>query len=138
MSTHPQAPPRHPRIPTHALGTAELTAGALLLAGVLQLITAVTVLTGLGDFGVRHGPRFDTDLSAWGWVLLALGGAAVSSCLGVLGGWGAARAAAVVAAACSAWASFYFLPYSPVVAPLVCALNVWVIASIMQPGLRRT
>ena len=72
------------------------------------------------------------DLTAWGWIHLLIGLALVAIGICLLLGQGWAQVAGIVVAAISALINFTWLPYSPLWAILVIAVDlliIWALAS---------
>ncbi len=124
---------------------AGLTAGLSVFAGLM--IIMMGVLQGLQGFAALvHGDFFASDtkyayelnITAWGWAHLLLGVAAVAVGVGVLAGVRAARTVAIVVAFVTAIGNFLFIPYYPLWAILLVALDlavIWALAGDM-PSLR--
>ncbi|MBK9179762.1 MAG: hypothetical protein IPM45_09370 [Acidimicrobiales bacterium] len=77
---------------------------------------------------------FNFDLTTWGWVHLVLGIVLVLVGIGILTGNLAARIVGVVVAAMSAVANFAFLPWYPVWAIAVIAIDVAIIWALTAHG----
>jgi hypothetical protein len=103
-------------------------AGVLLLCGgvlaVLQGIAAVAE----DDVYARVGTYvYELDLTGWGWVHVVVGALAAVTGGGLLRGAAWARFAGIVLASLSLVAQFLFLPYAPVWAVVMMAIDVFVI-----------
>ncbi|MFW0789468.1 DUF7144 family membrane protein [Gordonia sp. CPCC 205333] len=109
-----------------SIGAAALLFVASLLA-VFQGISAIA-----NDEVFIAGPQYiySFDLTAWGWIHLILGiiGIAVSFGLALGSGW--ARVSAIVIASLSIIAQFLWLPYYPLWAILVIAVDILVIWAV--------
>ena len=137
MSTQQQVPAR----PGRTGGKAALTAGLSVFAGLM--IIMMGTLQGLqGLAALVHGDFFASDtryayelpITAWGWAHLLLGVVAVAVGAGVLAGVAAARWAAIVVAFVTALGNFLFIPYYPLWAILLVALDlavIWALAGDM-------
>jgi hypothetical protein len=113
------------------------TVGFVVFAGVMMMLAGTfQALTGLAailenEFFVV-GPRYayELDVTAWGWIHL-IGGAIVAAAgWGVFSGAPWARVVGITLASLSAIANFFFIPYQPVWAILIIALDVLVIAAL--------
>ena len=85
------------------------------------------------------GPNYvyDLDVTAWGWIHLALGVLVALSGIYLFSGRVWAGIVAVTFAVLSAVANFFFIAYNPWWATLQIALAVWVIWSLTRPGVLR-
>ena len=110
-----------------------LVAGLLLIVGGgFQSIEAVAAIVKDEYLVVTPNYIYTFDLAAWGWIHLLIGLALVVIGICLLLGQGWARVAGIVAAAISALLNFTWLPYSPLWAILVIAVDlliIWALAS---------
>ncbi len=110
-----------------------LVAGLLLIVGGgFQSIEAVAAIVKDEYLVVTPNYIYTFDLTAWGWIHLLIGLALVVIGICLLLGQGWARVAGIVAAAISALLNFTWLPYSPLWAILVIAVDlliIWALAS---------
>ncbi len=110
-----------------------LVAGLLLIVGGgFQSIEAVAAIVKDEYLVVTPNYIYTFDLSAWGWIHLLIGLALVVIGICLLLGQGWAQVAGIVAAAISALLNFTWLPYSPLWAILVIAVDlliIWALAS---------
>lgn len=107
------------------------TAGVLLLlAGGWQILVGISALVNDQVFvvGVQYVWKF--DLTVWGWIQLVLGVALVVVGVFVLRGATLAAVVAAVLATVSALLNFMWLPYQPLWAVLVIAVDVFIIWSL--------
>ena len=77
---------------------------------------------------------YDLDVSAWGWLHMFVGLAVFATGLALFARKTWAGVAAIVLAMISALTNFFFIPYYPIWALLVIALDVWVIWALTRPG----
>lgn len=143
MSTQQQVPTR----PGRTGAKAGLTAGLSVFAGLM--IIMMSTLQGLQGFAALvHGDFFASDtryayelpITAWGWTHLLLGIVGFAVGIGVLAGVRAARLAAIVVAFVTAIGNFLFIPYYPLWAILLVALDlavIWALAGDMPTRPRR-
>lgn len=99
----------------------------LLLVGVFQFFQGLVALLD-GDFyvvGAKY--TFELNVTGWGWIHLILGVLLALVGLAVINGSRWARIVAIVLAGLSALANFLFLPYYPLWAVILIAINVVVI-----------
>ena len=128
--------PRQPRQPSENTlqWTAGLTvfAGLLLItAGLFQALSGVVALVDDQRYVLAGDYVYSFDTTTWGWIQLVLGLAAVGLGIAVVAGRVWALIVAVSVAILSAVAQFMWLPYDPLRAVVVIALNaviVWALA----------
>jgi hypothetical protein len=82
------------------------------------------------------GPNYayDLDVTAWGWIHLIVGVIVIAAGYGVFSGATWARVVGITLASLSAVANFFFIPYQPIWALLIIALDVLVIAALAAYG----
>lgn len=117
-----------------ATGGIVFAACVLTIIGVFQVIAGLTAIIDDEFFVVTQNYTFDLDVSAWGWVHLILGVLLVATGLGLFGRRAWAGVTAIMLATLSAVVNFFFIPYYPVWAIVVIALDVWVIWALTRPG----
>jgi hypothetical protein len=121
-----------------ATGGIVFAATIMLMVGSFQVIAGLAAIFEDEFFVLTQNYVFDLDVTAWGWIHLALGIALV------VAGWALfarkpwAGVTALVLALLSALANFFFIPYYPWWSLLVIALNLWIIWSLTRPGAIRT
>lgn len=108
--------------------------GLVLFAGVVMLVTGILdLLQGIvavaKDDLIVTTPRyvFRWDITAWGWIHIALGAVLAVVGVFVLRGMAWARYTGILIASVSAVFSFLWLPYYPLWAIIVVALDIFVI-----------
>ena len=113
------------------------TVGFVVFAGVmLMLIGTFHAFTGLAAiiqneyFVVGRNYAYELDVTAWGWLHLIFGVIVAAAGYGVFSGATWARVVGITLAAISAVGNFFFIPYQPVWAILIIALDVLVIAAL--------
>jgi hypothetical protein len=110
----------------------------MLLIGIFQAIAGLAAIFDDQFYVVAGNYAFDLDVTAWGWVHLLLGILLVFSAWGLYSGAAWAGVTAIVLAALSAVANFFFIPYYPFWSLLEIGLAVWVIWALTRPGAMRT
>jgi hypothetical protein len=110
----------------------------LVLLGAFQAIEGLAAIINDDYFVVVKGYAFNLDTTAWGWIHLILGLAMVAAGIGLFYRTVWAGVAALFLAVLSAVNNFFFIPYAPVWALLVIALNIWVIWALTRPRMIRT
>jgi hypothetical protein len=133
-----QAPPYGAR--TAGRGPSGWVTGFTIFAAVMMIVTGVFQgLSGLATI-IRHQFYvvsthyvYHFNATGWGWVHLALGIVLFCAGFAVLSGKLWARAIGIFFAALSAVANFLFLPYSPIWALLIIAMDVFVMWALANP-----
>jgi hypothetical protein len=113
------------------------TAGFAVFAGVmLMMIGVFHSLTGLAAiiedefFVLGRNYAYELDATAWGWLHLIYGVILIFAGYGIFQGATWARLVGITLAAISAVGNFFFIPYQPIWAILIIALDVLVIAAL--------
>jgi hypothetical protein len=116
-------------------------AGAILFAGIMMIVVGIwEALEGLiaifeNEFYVAtRRYLFQFDVTAWGWIHVILGLVVAFAGYGLLSGRTWARVVVITLAALSAIANFLWLPYYPVWALLIIAVDVFVIWAVAVHG----
>jgi hypothetical protein len=117
------------------------TVGFVVFAGVMLMLVGVFhALAGLAAiiddqyFVIGPNYAYDLDTTAWGWIHLIVGVIVIAAGYGVFSGATWARVVGITLASLSAIANFFFIPYQPVWAILIIALDVLVIAALSAYG----
>ena len=119
-----------------AAGASTFAACIMMLAGVFQAIEGIAALVNGTDFLVRTANYvFTFNATTWGWIHLILGILLAVAGGFILTGNLAARSAGIAIAALSALANFLWLPYYPIWAIILIALNVFVIWGLAKVDL---
>ncbi|MGX2995820.1 DUF7144 family membrane protein [Streptomyces sp. JNUCC 64] len=117
--------------------------GGVLFAGVLLLCNGIlAILQGISaiaedDVYRRVGSYvYEINLTGWGWALLIIGAIAAVTGWGLLSNADWARITGIVLASLSLVAQFLFLPYYPLWAIVVIAIDVFIIWALVadHPG----
>src|SRR5215218_5774136 len=106
----------------------------LIVIGGFQIVAGLTAVFNDEFFVVARNYTFDLDVTAWGWIHLLMGVVMLATGLGLFTRRVWAGVAGIFVAMLSALANFFFIPYYPVWALVVIALDVWVIWSLTRPG----
>jgi hypothetical protein len=113
------------------------TVGLVVFAGVMLMLVgffhAFTGLAAIVDdefFVVGPNYAYEFDTTAWGWIHLLGGVVVIAAGWGVFSGATWARVVGITVAVVSAIANFFFIPYQPVWAILIIALDVLVIGAL--------
>jgi uncharacterized membrane protein len=121
-----------------AVGGVVFGATVLMLIGVFQAIAGLVAIFDDDFYVVTRNYTFDLDVTAWGWVHLIIGILLVIVAYGLFVRSTWAGVTAIVLASLSAVANFFFIPYYPLWAILLIALDIWVIWALTRPGVVRT
>ena len=127
-----------PRVSGWAVGGITFAGTMLILIGVFQAIAGLVAIFDDGFFIVTQNYTFDLDVTAWGWIHLIIGVVMLVAGFGLYARSAWAGVFAIVVAALSAVSNFFFIPYYPIWALLLIALDVWIIWSLTRPGAIRT
>jgi hypothetical protein len=127
-----------PALSGWAVGGLTFAAVMMALIGVFQVIAGLVAIIDDDFYVVTQNYTFDVDTTAWGWIHLLLGIVVLVAAYYLTAGQAWAGAVAVVLAALSAIANFFFIPYYPFWSLLLIALAVWVIWSLTKPGAIRS
>jgi uncharacterized membrane protein len=113
-----------------ALTGAMFAATMLIMVGVFEIVAGVTAIFRDQFFVTVRNYTFDLDTTTWGWVHLVLGALLVITGVALMSGRTWAAVTGLVLAALSAINNFFFLPYYPLWAIVVIAVDVFVIWSL--------
>jgi hypothetical protein len=123
-----------PPVSGWAVGAVAFAGTLLVLSGTYQIVVGLVAVFNDDFFVVARNYTFDLDVSAWGWIHLILGAAVLATGIALFKRSTWAGVAAIVLAGISAVENFFFIPYYPIWALVVIALNVWVIWALTRPG----
>ena len=118
--------------PSRATNISFVAGVLLIVGGGFQVIEALAAIVRDEYLVVTPNYIYTFDLTAWGWIHLLIGLALVAVGICLLLGQGWAQVAGIVVAAISALINFTWLPYSPLWAILVIAVDlliIWALAS---------
>jgi hypothetical protein len=117
-----------------AVGWALFAAIMLMIAGMFQIIAGIAALLKDDFFVITEKWVFELDVTTWGWIHLVAGILLLFIGAGILTGNVAARTVGVIIASLSAIANFAFLPYYPVWAIAVIAIDIAIIWALTVHG----
>jgi hypothetical protein len=117
-----------------AAGYSAFAGVVLVMIGVFQAIAGLVALVDDQFYVVTEEWVFQFDTTTWGWIHLILGIVLVVSGFGVFTGNVLARTVGVLVALVSAVVAFMWLPYYPVWAILIVALDIAVIWALTMHG----
>jgi hypothetical protein len=110
-----------------AVGLVVFAAAIMIMVGAFQIIAGLAAIFDDQFYVVTRNYVFDLDATAWGWIHLLLGLLLVFAGWGIFSGATWARVTGMGLATLSAIANFFFIPYYPVWAIAIIALDVLVI-----------
>jgi hypothetical protein len=117
-----------------AYGFAAFAGAVMLLVGIFQAFAGLAAIFEDEFFVAGANYVYDIDVTAWGWIHLILGTIVAIAGVSIYAGAVWARSVGVLLAILSAVANFFFIPYYPVWAVLIIALNIAVIWALVQFG----
>ena len=104
----------------------------LILGGAFEALQAIAAIVNDKYLVVLPNYVYAFDLTVWGWIHLLIGLALVAIGISLLMGQGWARMAGIVVAALAALINFTWLPYSPLWAIVLIAIDVLVIWALIS------
>ena len=104
----------------------------LILGGAFEALQAIAAIVNDKYLVVLPNYVYAFDLTVWGWIHLLIGLALVAIGISLLMGQGWARIAGIVVAALAALINFTWLPYSPLWAIVLIAVDVLVIWALVS------
>ena len=110
-----------------AAGFVVFAGSIMLIVGVFHAIQGLVAIFNDDFFVVSRNYTFDLDTTAYGWLHLILGVLVAFAGWGVFTGAAWARAVGMILAILSAIVNFFFIPYYPVWAITIIALDVAII-----------
>lgn len=113
-----------------AAGTSIGAAVLFVTVGILQVLQGIAAVAGDEVFAVGADYTYEFDLTVWGWIHIVLGVLIALVGVALVSGGIWARTLAVVIAALSIVVNFLWLPYHPVWASVIIAIDAVVIWAI--------
>jgi len=117
-----------------AAGYATFAGVVLVMVGFFQAIAGLVAIVDDEFYVVTQEWVFEFDTTTWGWIHLIVGLIVLLSGIGIFSGNVLARTVGVLAAAVSAVVAFMWLPYYPVWAIVIIALDVAIIWALTMHG----
>ncbi|CAM3031723.1 hypothetical protein [Skermania piniformis] len=109
-----------------------LAAVLIIVTGTVQALEGLSAIIDDKMFVVADGYAFQLDTTTWGWLHLLFGVALVAVGAAIFSGQAWARMVGILLAALSVVANFLWLPYYPIWAILIIALDVFVIWALAE------
>jgi len=116
---------------TMTSGLAAFAVAMLLITGMFQMLEGLATLVDDELLIGVNGYVYELDLTLWGWTHLIIGAVTALSGVFLIRGAYWARGVGIVFAGLSALANFVFVPYYPVWAILIIAMDVGVIWALV-------
>jgi len=110
-----------------AIGFATFAALMLVIVGAFQAFEGLAAIIKDQTYVVGIDYAYKIDTTAWGWIHLIWGIIVAAAGFGIFAGQTWARVVGIVVASLSAFAQFLYIPYYPLWAILIIALDVVVI-----------
>jgi hypothetical protein len=117
-----------------AIGFTAFAGAMLLMIGFFHATAGLVALFNNHIYAVTPNYIFTLNTTTWGWLHLILGIVVLIAGFGVFSGAVWARTIGVIVAVISAIANFAFLPYYPLWATLIIAVDVAVIWALTAHG----
>jgi hypothetical protein len=121
-----------PAVSGWAVGFAAFAGSIMVMIGFFQTFAGLAAIFENEFFIVGENYAYEIDVTAWGWIHLIIGIIVACAGVAVFSGVAWARAVGITLALLSAISNFFFIPYYPVWAVLIIALDVaviWALAS---------
>ena len=125
MSDHPSA---------WAAGYAAFAGVVLILIGFFQAVAGLVAIVDDEFYVVGQEYVFQFDVTTWGWIHLIIGIIVLLAGFGVFTGNVLARTVGVIVAGISALVAFAWLPWYPIWAVVIIALDIAVIWALTMHG----
>jgi len=110
----------------------------MIVGGILQIFQGISAIANDEFFVTLPNYVVTVDVTTWGWIHLVFGIFVVLGGFSLFSGTRAAAIFALVLAVLSAIANFGFIPYYPVWALLIIAVDVFIIWAIARSGVLET
>ena len=110
----------------------------MIVGGIMQVFQAISAIANDEFFVTLPNYVVTLDVSTWGWIHLVFGILVVIAGMSLFSGNKAAAIFALVLAVLSAIANFGFIPYYPLWAIFIIAVDVFVIWAIARSGVLET
>lgn len=117
-----------------AVGLTVFASVMMLMVGTFQVFAGMAALINDEFYVVSSEWVFQFDVTTWGWVHLLVGAVVFLAGLALYAGQVWARTVGVIMAVVSALAMFAWLPYYPIWAAIIIALDVFVIWALTAHG----
>lgn len=137
MATHAGQPTGQYRRSTATPGWTLTAAVLLVVGGLMAVFEGIAGIARDDVFVSTPAYTYEFSVAGWGWVHLFVGIAVVLAGFAVMSGAMWARAVGVIVAGLSMISHFMFLPYAPVWAIVVIAVDAFIIWALCAPSSAR-
>jgi hypothetical protein len=110
----------------------------MIVGGILQIFQGISAIANDEFFVTLPNYLVTVDVTTWGWIHLVFGILVVLGGFSLFSGTRAAAIFALVLAVLSAIANFGFIPYYPLWALFIIAVDVFIIWAIARSGVLET
>jgi hypothetical protein len=110
----------------------------MIVGGILQIFQGISAIANDEFFVTLPNYVVTVDVTTWGWIHLVFGILVVLGGFSLFSGTRAAAILALILAVLSAIANFGFIPYYPVWALFIIAVDVFIIWAIARSGVLET
>jgi hypothetical protein len=117
-----------------AVGLASFAGFMLIMIGAFQFFEGLAAIIKDQYYVIGPNYAYHLDVTAWGWIHLIWGVIVAAAGFGVLAGKLWARIVGIAVATISAVTQFFYIPYYPIWAVLIIALDVAVIWALCVYG----
>lgn len=117
-----------------AVGMTMLAAVLMILTGIWQAFVGLVALVNDTFYVVTEKYIAQFDVTAWGWIHLVLGVVVLAAGISLFSGTMWSRVTGIVMAGVSALVMFAWLPYYPLWAILVIAMDVFILWALIAHG----
>jgi hypothetical protein len=117
--------------------TGRILAGTLMIiSGVLSILVGLAAIIRGSYFSLTGTYPYHWTVYSWGWVQIIIGAVVLAAGVSVFTGMLWARIVGVILAVLSAVGAFLFLPYRPIWAIVIIAVDLFMIWALMASGRR--
>lgn len=106
----------------------------MVTVGIFQAIAGLAAIIEDEFYVIGRQYAFELDVTAWGWIHLIIGLIVLASGFGVFSGNVLARTVGVIAAVGSMIAAFLWLPWYPIWAVVIIAIDIAVVWALTVHG----
>jgi hypothetical protein len=117
-----------------AVGGTVFAATMLIMIGVFQFFQGLAAIIDDQFYVELPNYVYEVDTTAWGWIHMVIGALLLLTGVFLFQRSAVAGAIAMVLAALSAISNFFFMPYAPLWALLIIAIDIFVIWAIAKSG----